>query len=833
VNHAVPPPPGPARGPTHPLDDASSELSLDPIDALVDFAGTMVKEPLGGLSIQRTGDARVRIRAGRGHEGEIKDLLAWLDSRREVLRVAHRHKTGVVDVLYDDAEGEPGAFARTLSDRIFLLNRPPPPRLQVDLAHTLDGRARLRVTSADPDEALRLASWLEARPGVQSAKASPASGSVVVRFDSRVVTAQALLAAARSSEARVRPEALSPPRHTEWTKAAMNTAVLGATLTGLLPLPAAGAAIAFTALPSARRALRAARERRLSVDVLDLAAIGISIGTGQPVTAAFITWLLGVGDLILERTSDRARTAISKLMRLDADEAWRIRPKDVGGPAATEDAELVSAKKLVVGDLIVVEAGGRVAADGVVVRGLASVDEKALTGESVPQERKVGDRVLAATVVVEGQIVIEVDRTGTDTTAAKIVQILEGAGAKPMTLQRDTEKIADRLVLPAFGVAGAAGLFAEQIDRMTSILITDFGTGIRIAVPTSALTGMTLAARKGVLVKGAQYLERLAKADTVVFDKTGTLTCGEPEIFEVVAIGAMPARDAVAFAAAAEARQAHPIARAIRKYAARAKIDVPDAELGSESYAIGLGLAARVEGRRVLVGGTRLMTAHGVRTANGIQVLEAHTIAGASSILVAIDGELQAVIGYADEPRRESRDVVRALKANGRREVILMSGDARAPVLAVARAIGIDQAFAEMLPEDKAERVRALQRAGKTVAMIGDGINDAPALAVADVGVSLDGGTDVALETADVVLLDGGLLKLPDAFALADDAMKRVRRGLGFVIVPNAVAIVLGAVGLLSPGAAALVNNGSTVAAALAAVAPLLRRGKAPARPKV
>jgi Cu2+-exporting ATPase len=803
---------------------ALDEASLDPFDALLDFAGTMVKEPSGGLSIQRTGDARLRIRAGRGHDAEIEDLLTWLGSRREVVRVAHRHKTGVIDVLYDDGGAEPGAFARTLSDRVFLLGRRPPTRLHVDLAHTLDGRTRLRVTSADPDESLRLASWLEGRPGVESAKASPASGSIVVTFDSRVVTAEGLLAAARSPEARLGSDPPAPPRRTEWRKAAMNTAVLGATMTGLLPLSATGAAIALTALPSARRALRAARERRLSVDVLDLAAIGISIATGQPVTAAFITWLLGVGDLILERTSDRARTAISKLMHLDADDAWRIRPGGVGAPGA-EDVEHVSAKRLAAGDLIVVEAGGRVAADGVIVRGAASVDEKALTGESVPRERKVGDRVLAATVVVEGQIVVEVERTGTDTTAAKIVQILEGAGAKPMTLQRDTEKVADRLVLPAFGVAGVAGLLAEQIDRMTSVLITDFGTGIRIAVPTSALTGMTLAARKGVLVKGAQYLERLAKADTLVFDKTGTLTCGEPEIFEVVAVGAMSSRDAVAFAAAAEARQSHPIARAIRRYTTRAEIVVPDAELGSESYAIGLGLAARVEGRRVLVGGTRLMATHGVRTVEGTRALDAHASAGASSILVAVDGELQAVVGYADEPRKESRDVVRALKANGRREIILMSGDARAPVLAVARAIGIDQAFADLLPEDKAERVRALQRAGKIVAMIGDGINDAPALAVADVGVSLDGGTDVALETADVVLLDGGLLKLPDAFELADDAMKRVRRGIGFVIVPNAVAIVLGAVGLLSPGAAALVNNGSTVAAALAAVAPLIQRG--------
>ncbi len=280
------------------------------------------------------------------------------------------------------------------------------------------------------------------------------------------------------------------------------------------------AAIALTAIPSARRAYQALTERHASVDLLDLAAVGISLGTGQPLTAAFITWLLGVGDIILAQTTDRARAAISKLMELDAEDAWRV--TDSG------ETERVPVKRLAVGDRIVVEAGGRVAADGIVERGVALVDEKALTGESVPVERKAGERVLAASVVVEGQLVVTVDRAGTDTTAAKIVQILEGAGAKPMTLQRETERIADKLVLPTFGVAGAAALLTSQIDRMTCVLITDFGTGIRIAVPTAALAAMTAAAREGVLVKGGQFLERMSKVDAIVFDKTGTLTGGAP-----------------------------------------------------------------------------------------------------------------------------------------------------------------------------------------------------------------------------------------------------------------------------------------------------------------
>jgi Cu2+-exporting ATPase len=308
----------------------------------------------------------------------------------------------------------------------------------------------------------------------------------------------------------------------------------------------------------------------------------------------------------------------------------------------------------------------------------------------------------------------------------------------------------------------------------------------------------------------------------VVFDKTGTLTGGTPQVFEVVPTANVSLADVARFAASAEARQRHPVAEAIRRFAARAHLEVPDPELGSGVYSVGFGVTARVEGREVAVGGARFLRGRGVRLDAASSIIDRHQNAGASSVLVAFDDELVGVIGYADEPRKESAAVVEALKQGGRRQVVLMSGDARAPVQGAARAIGVDRAHWELLPEDKAERVRQLQREGRVVAMVGDGINDAPALAVADVGISLEGGTDVALETADVVLLEGGLQKLPAAFAVADRAMYRVRRGLGLVVAPNAVAIALGALGLITPGAAAIINNGSTLVAALAGVAPLL-----------
>ena len=600
------------------------------------------------FDFQRIGEGRVRIRGGDPGEAASEALMAWLAARAEVREIRHREATGTIDVRFEEEDGTKGAFARALRDRIYALEMPVPEAFGAEVTHALAGRTRLRMTGATGDEIERLSLWLASVPGVTRASASPASESVLVYFDADVTSASKLRAAIAATEPRTwpaLPERVHPP--TGWRTAAFNTAVFAATVSGVAPPPAVAAAIALTALPSVRRAIRAAKEKRLSVDLLDLAAIGISLATGQPTTAAFITWLLGVGDLVLERTSDRARSAISKLMKLDATEAFRLR--------SDHSVEKVSVKKLAVGDRLIVDAGGAIAADGVVVSGFALVDEKALTGESFPRERRAGDRVLAATVVVEGQIILEVDRAGVDTTAMKIVQILEGAGAKPMSLQRETERVADKLVLPTFGVAGAAALLTSQIDRMTSVLITDFGTGIRIAVPTAALTAMTMAARAGVLVKGGQYLERLSKVDAIVFDKTGTLTGGEPQIFEVAALGRRSGRDCVSFAAAAEARQGHPIAEAIRRHAERWDCDMLDAEVGSEVYTIGIGLAARVGGAEVLVGGKRWMLQRGVRIAHARAWTDEHREAGASSLFVAIDGALEAIIGFADEPREESR----------------------------------------------------------------------------------------------------------------------------------------------------------------------------------
>jgi Cu2+-exporting ATPase len=640
---------------------------------------------------------------------------------------------------------------------------------------------------------------------------------VLVFFDPARTTSLALLDEIARTPPLHWPAAnpIEKPRWHEWAKAAGSFAVMTGAITGVVPVPMMLASVAATAVPPFRRALQSLAAGRVNVDVMDATAISVCLVRVEPITASIITTLLAIGDLILDRTHARARTAISQLNQLVDAEAFVLDDSGI--------ITRVMPRTLTPGMRVVVYPGGRVPADGRIVEGSLSVDEKALTGESVPRDRVVGDAVMATSVVVIGQAVVAVERAGGDTVAARIVSILEGAGAKPMTLQRNAEKYADRLVLPTFGAAGAAYAFSGVIDRLTSVLITDFGTGVRVSVPTAALTAMALAAHKGVLVKGGTFLERLAEADTIIFDKTGTLTQGVPYVTTVVQLGSMAPVDVLAFAAAAEGNQTHPIADAIRHHAK--ELDAPryEADRESESYRIGLGLEAQVEGKRVCVGNPRLLRELGIDPHAGVCARDKLAADGTSSVMVAVDGELVAVVGYADAPRPESAGVVRALKANGRRRVILLSGDARGPVEAIAPLVEIDEAISDVLPEQKADVVRRLKTEGRKVAMVGDGINDAPALAVADLGISLHGSTDVALETADVVLLEGGLERLPGVFQLADEAMARVKQVLGVVLVPNALAIAAGALGLINPVMAATINNGSTIVAAAHAVAPLFR----------
>ncbi|MBX3216050.1 MAG: cadmium-translocating P-type ATPase [Labilithrix sp.] len=767
------------------------------------------------IVVQRSG--RGRLRARNCTDAAVRRaLIAWLEQRPEVERVRLRPRSATIEVDHDERAGP--ELLRAARDRARVLasdERRRPARFIASVAHAVTGRARLEIAGATPADLARLCRWIgERHHGVLSA--APGASSIVVR----AARGERVPASLARELSEVDPSELPPPpppvEESPWPALCFDAVVLLATRRALVPRSVLTLAIAISAGPTARRAARAAVERRLNVDVLDLLAIAVSVAAGAPGTAALITLLLAAGDLVLHLTKRRAHSALAGAIKLEVPTAWLLRPDGA--------TERVSTASLRAGDHILCDLGGRLPVDGVIESGVATIDTKALTGESTPRTCRAGDPVMASSVVVEGSIVVGVRRVGRDTTAGRIVRILESAGEKPTYLQREAERVADRLVAPTLGLAGTAALLTSELDRLTSVLITDFGTGLRISVPTNALAAMTVATRDGVLVKGGEFLERLARADAVVFDKTGTLTSGAPRVVDVVTVDGFDPTRAIALAAAVETRQRHPVAEALRAHTRAQAIVVPHAEVRDQRYAVGQGLVARCGRHEVAVGGARLMSARGVELEGVRDALRRHERASVSSLLIAIDGRLAALLAYADTVRPESRSVIRALAANGRRRIVLMSGDASGPAAEIGRHLGVDEVYSELLPHEKAEHVRRLQRAGRIVAMVGDGINDAPALALADIGISLTGSTDVALDAADVVLLRGGLSKLPTAFRIADDAMRAVRVGLGIVIVPNALAIVLGAVGVIGPGVATVLNNGSTVVAAMAALSPTLRR---------
>jgi heavy metal translocating P-type ATPase len=743
-------------------------------------------------------------------------LAAWLTERIDVIRFEHRPGSGEFYAYYDDGIALPGRFMRSLRDKIHTLNCIEPEPFDVKPVHWLRGRVRLRVTGIGERELATLTMLAGGLPGVKSTRHLRGGRTMLVEYDPRKVSLRFILTALLRSDPSEWARDWREPTPVRWIAALSGTSTLIACLTGAAPFPMLALAVAMNTLRPLGRSITALREGRVSIDLLDVAATLAALATGRPITAAFVIWMVGIGDYLLDVSANNARSALSMLMRHKEPEAVRVLPDG--------RVETVPVGELQAGDRFIVYAGHGVVADGTVVSGLAEVDAKLLTGEARLIPKKEGDPVFASTVVIAGQIVVEVESSGRNTEAAKIEGILNTVGSKPLTLQRNALDIAGKLVLPTFGVAGLAAALSSEVTRGVCVLITDFGTGFRIAVPTCALTAMTLAAREGVLVKGAQYLERLSKTDVIVFDKTGTLTSGMPEVVEVVTARGMKEADLIRWCASAEATHDHPVAKALKSYAKDQCISLVRPEPGSEEYAVGLGLSARVEGRRVRVGRASWLESQKLKISPAFKRHLARFYDDSkSSLCVAVDDKVVGLVCYSDGTRRDSAAIVRRLQGNGKRRIVLLSGDSPEVVKNLARAVGIDEAEGGLLPHQKADYVRRLQKEGNVVAMVGDGINDAPALAAADVGISIAGSTDVALETADVVLLHGGLARIEKAFQISDQAMVAVRQSLGIIIVPNAIAIFLGAFGLIGPPLAAIINNGATFLAVLVGTMPLLR----------
>ena len=607
----------------------------------------------------------------------------------------------------------------------------------------------------------------------------------------------------------------------------------------LLSLPVVSYS-AWIFFDGAHRALRA---RTLDMMVL----VAVAVGAGW--TYSLVITLTGGGEVFYEaatvltafvllghwfemRARGGANDAIRALLELAPPRAVVIRD---GRPIEVPTAEVA------VGDLLLVRPGAKLPVDGVVEDGDSEVDESMVTGESLPVHKAPGDAVIGASVNTTGTLRVRATKVGADTALAQIVALVQEAQNSKAPGQRLADRAAFWLVLVALIGGGltlavwllAGAPFATAMLFAITVVVITCPDALGLATPTAIMVGTGLGARRGVLFKNAAALETAARIDTVVMDKTGTLTKGEPEVTDVVVEG-MADDDLLALAAAVERESEHPLAVAVVRHAEARGVP----PLAAERFrnVPGHGAGAQVAGRRVLVGNARLMADEGVDLGSLGTRRDELAGSGRTAVLVAVDGRAAGVIGLADAARETSAAAVAALHEAGV-EVVVLSGDNAATARRIAGQLGIDTVIAEVLPGDKADEVAALQRAGKRVAMVGDGVNDAPALAQADLGIAIGAGTDVAIETADVVLMRSDPLDVPIALQIGRGTLRKMRQNLGWAIGYNALALPIAAgvfepaFGLvLRPEIAALTMSGSSVLVAVNAL--LLKRLRLPAPPE-
>lgn len=533
-------------------------------------------------------------------------------------------------------------------------------------------------------------------------------------------------------------------------------------------------------------------------------------------TSAILITLILLGKWFEALAKGRSSQAIKTLMGLQAKTALVLK----GGVETTVPIEAV-----VPGDVLIVKPGEKIPVDGEVVYGTSAVDESMLTGESIPVEKKEGDTVIGATVNKNGALRIRATKVGHETALAQIIRVVEEAQGSKAPIQRVADVISGIFVPIVVGIAVVTflvwflivqpGSFAEALEKAIAVLVIACPCALGLATPTSIMAGSGRAAEYGILFKGGEHLESAQALDTIVLDKTGTITRGQPELNDVVPAAGWNEQDLLRLAGSAERSSEHPLAEAVVAGARERGLDLPEA---SAFEAVpGHGIAAVVEGRRVLAGTRRLMARESVEAAAAFDAMKAMEEAGKTVLLVAVDGLYAGMLAVSDTVKDTSQAAVARLKELGLR-VIMITGDNERTAKAIAGEVGIDEVLAEVLPEGKADEVKKLQESGRKVAMVGDGINDAPALAIADVGIAIGTGTDVAMEAADVTLMRGDLNGVPDAIRMSKRTMGNIKQNLFWALAYNTIGIPVAAAGFLAPwlaGAAMALSSVSVVLNAL------------------
>ena len=569
-----------------------------------------------------------------------------------------------------------------------------------------------------------------------------------------------------------------------------------------LPYPMTALYTAAMSVKYIYQGLKILCKGKIEVPVLDATAIGVSILRNDFDTASSIMFFLSIGELLEEWTHKKSVDDLARMMSLNVEKVW-IKKND--------QEILVAASTVKKGDLIVVHMGNVIPFDGTVIEGEAMINQAALTGESVPVRRSSEDSVYAGTVLEEGEITLRVEKTGGSSRFEKIVTMIEASEKLKSSLEGKAEHLADQLVPYTFAGTGLVYLLTRNVTKALSVLMVDFSCAMKLAMPISVLSAIREASKYHLTVKGGKYLEAVAEADTIVFDKTGTLTKAHPTVVDVISFNGDDPDELLRVAACMEEHFPHSMAKAV-VYAAK-KRNLEHEEMHSKvEYMVAHGISTEIEGKRAVIGSYHFVFEdEKCRIPEGKEELFESLSGEYSHLYLAMEQELAAVIRIEDPLRDEAVEVIRLLKEEGIANIVMMTGDSERTAASIAKRVGVDDYDSEVLPEEKARFVEKERAKGKKVIMIGDGINDSPALSAADVGIAISDGAELAREIADITISADNLYELVLLKRLSDRLMQRIGRNYRLIVGINAALIALGVAGILQPTASALFHNTSTL----------------------
>ena len=690
--------------------------------------------------------------------------------------------------------------------------------MKCTIQHDIPGRLRVHLCCGRMSlrQADVLEYYLRSLEGVQSVKVYDRTQDAVVRYTGEkkaMLYALAVFSFGKAEAMELVPEHTSRALNREFEDKLVTTVIRRGLSCLFLPVPVTSAIAVLRSVKYIKEALRALFHGQLTVAVLDGTAVAVSVIRGDYDTAGSVMFMLRLGEILEEWTHKKSVADLASAMSLHVDNVWM----QVDGTEV-----LTKITDVRPGDRIVVRTGSLIPLDGTVAEGEAMVNQASLTGESMPVAKRPGSPVYAGTVAEEGECVITVEKVSGSGRYDRVVRMIEESEKLKSTAEDKAARMADKLVPYTLGGTALTYLLTRNVTKMLAVLMVDFSCALKLAIPISVLSAMRESSGYHISVKGGRFLEAVAKADTIVFDKTGTLTYATPTVARIVPFGGRDESEMLRLAACLEEHYPHSMANAVVEEAKRRGLSHEEYH-SQVQYVVAHGISSMVEQEQVFIG-----SAHFVFEDEGCRIPEGEREkfdaipAAYSHLYLCIGRELAAVICIHDPLRREARDAVKALHDCGFTNVVMMTGDNRRTAESVAREVGVDAVYAEVLPEDKASFIRTEKEKGHTVIMVGDGVNDSPALSEADAGIAISTGAAIAREIADITIASEDLFELVILRRLSEALMSRIHGSYRFIVGFNLSLILLGVAGILPPTTSALLHNTSTLGISLKNMTNLL-----------